>query len=157
MIGPSTRVEDDAFITVSVLGSSCSIGSSSTISGSYIWDNVHVGSGCEVVDSIVAAGARLENGVKLAKGCIVARDVVLGRGTELPPFTRVSKEMPEDGEDWEGREDGESILYPCLNWGLTLGNSQVGRRICCVGMAERQVPRERRCRVGGRRRGRYLH
>ncbi|KAG8745431.1 hypothetical protein FRC12_014545 [Ceratobasidium sp. 428] len=104
MIGPSTRVEDDAFVTNSVLGTSCSIGAGSTISGSYIWDHVHVGSGCEVVDSIVAAGARLENGVKLAKGCLIARGVVLGPGTVLPPFTRVSSERPEEVEEWEGRE-----------------------------------------------------
>jgi translation initiation factor eIF-2B subunit epsilon len=108
MVGPSTRVEDDAFVTNSVLGSSCSIGTGSTISGSYIWDKVHVGNGCEVVDSIVASGVQLENGVKLAKGCLVARGVVLGAGTVLPPFTRVSKERPEEVEEWEGREEGES-------------------------------------------------
>lgn len=136
MIGPSTRVEDDAFITSSVLGSSCSIGSGSTISSSYIWDNVHAGSGCEVVESIVAAGVRLESGVKLAKGCIIAKEVVLGKGTVLPPFTRVSKEMPEDAEDWEGRENGGSLLRLSLDRGLILRNSQVGRRVCCVGVAE---------------------
>lgn len=100
-------VEDDAFIVNSVLGARCEIGTGSTISGSYIWDNVHVGSGCEVVESIVAAGVKLEKGVKLARGCIVARGVVLGQGTQLPPFSRVSSTQPEGVDEWAGREQGE--------------------------------------------------
>ncbi|KAB5596467.1 Translation initiation factor eIF-2B epsilon subunit [Ceratobasidium theobromae] len=107
MIGPSTMVEDDAFIVNSVLGARCEIGTGSTISGSYIWDNVHVGSGCEVVESIVAAGVKLEKGVKLARGCIVARGVVLGQGTQLPPFSRVSSTQPEGVDEWAGREQVE--------------------------------------------------
>ncbi|KDN51738.1 hypothetical protein RSAG8_00286, partial [Rhizoctonia solani AG-8 WAC10335] len=104
MIGPSTRIEDDAFITNSVLGAGCEIGSGSTISGSYLFDHVHVGAGCDIVDSIIATRVKLERGVKLAKGCIIARGVVLGEGTILPPFSRVSSAKPEDVEEWEGRE-----------------------------------------------------
>ncbi|KAH7340806.1 nucleotide-diphospho-sugar transferase [Rhizoctonia solani] len=111
MIGPSTRAEDDAFVTNTVLGTSCEIGSGSTISGSYLFDQVHVGIGCDIVDSIIADGVRLERGVKLAKGCIIAKGVVLGEGTVLPPFSRVSREQPEEVEDWEGREEGMSGIF----------------------------------------------
>ncbi|CCO28051.1 translation initiation factor eIF-2B epsilon subunit [Rhizoctonia solani AG-1 IB] len=89
MIGPSTRVEDDAFVNNSVLGASCEVGSGSTVSGSYLFDNIQIG---------------IERGVKIAKGCIIGKGVALGEGTVLPPFTRVSKEQPEDIEEW-GQSD----------------------------------------------------
>ncbi|KAF8682647.1 Nucleotide-diphospho-sugar transferase [Rhizoctonia solani] len=107
MVGPSTRVEDDAFVTNSVLGASCEIGSGSTISGSYLFNDVHIGVRCQVVDSIIGDGVRLERGVKVDKGCIIAKGVVLGEGTVLSPFTRISKEQPEDAEEWEGSDQVE--------------------------------------------------
>jgi translation initiation factor eIF-2B subunit epsilon len=106
MIGPSTRVEDDAFVNNSVLGASCEVGSGSTVSGSYLFDNIHIGVRCEVVDSIIADGVKIERGVKIAKGCIIGKGVVLGEGTVLPPFTRVSKEQPEDIEEWGQSDEG---------------------------------------------------
>ncbi|QRW27425.1 translation initiation factor eIF-2B epsilon subunit [Rhizoctonia solani] len=98
MVGPSTRVEDDAFVTNSVLGASCEIGSGSTISGSYLFNDVHIGVRCQVVDSIIGDG-----------GCIIAKGVVLGEGTVLSPFTRISKEQPEDAKN--GREVIKALVY----------------------------------------------
>ncbi|KAH7107522.1 nucleotide-diphospho-sugar transferase [Auriculariales sp. MPI-PUGE-AT-0066] len=99
MIGGGSRLEDKTAVEGSVLGTNSVIGASSTVSNSFLWNDVKVGPGCSVESSILASGVTLLENTRLGRGCLVGEGVVLGPNIDLPAFSRISGERPEDEDD----------------------------------------------------------
>ncbi|BGP38404.1 translation initiation factor eIF-2B epsilon subunit, GEF [Rhodotorula kratochvilovae] len=96
LIGASSVIGPNTFITHSVLGAGVRTGSSCHVSGSYLLAGAVLGDGCVVRDSVIGEGAVLAPGSVVEGGALVAPGVVLGQGAKLDG-NRVSLE-PFEGE-----------------------------------------------------------
>ena len=118
LIGPSTRVHDEAQVTTSTIGARCSIGAATVLRNAYIFNDVTIGPNCVLESCIIGAGVQIGEGSRIARGSLVADGVKLGPGTVLRSFDRVSrrrqKSTPttignstEEDESDEGDADSE--------------------------------------------------
>ena len=118
LIGPSTRVHDEAQVTTSTIGARCSIGAATVLRNAYIFNDVTIGPNCVLESCIIGAGVQIGEGSRIARGSLVADGVKLGPGTVLRSFDRVSKRRQkstpttignstEEDESDEGDADSE--------------------------------------------------
>jgi translation initiation factor eIF-2B subunit epsilon len=118
LIGPSTRVYDEAQVTTSTIGARCSIGAATVLRNAYIFNDVTIGPNCVLESCIIGAGVQVGEGSRIARGSLVADGVKLGPGTVLRSFDRASKRRQkstpttignstEEDESDEGDADSE--------------------------------------------------
>jgi translation initiation factor eIF-2B subunit epsilon len=106
-VGPRSRIQDDAVLDRTVIGSDCIIGPRAIIRNSTIWDGVHIGDGCFIVDSIVGNGVRIGDNSRVQRGSLIGENTVLGNDASLPAFSKVAAYPPPD-EDWD-EDSGEAV------------------------------------------------
>ncbi|KAI9510867.1 nucleotide-diphospho-sugar transferase [Russula earlei] len=92
LIGPSTRIHDEAQVIVSTIGARCSIGAGTALRNAYIFDDVTIGPSCVLESCIVGAGVQIGEGSRIDRGSLIGDGVKLGPGTVLKSFERVSKQ-----------------------------------------------------------------
>ena len=118
LIGPSTRIHDEAQVVASTIGARCSIGAATVLRNAYIFDDVTIGTNCILESCIVGAGVRIGEGSRIARGSLIADGAKLGPGTALKSFDRISKrkqksistavgEVTEEDESDDGDADSE--------------------------------------------------
>ena len=136
VIGAGTTVGPATFISRSVLGNDCRIGSRVRLVDAYIWDGVVVGDDVVVETSILCSGARIEKGVKLRGGCIVSYGVSVGPDVEIPEGTYLTLHQSDSttetdstdllgasgrGHVWTAEEDSDKEEGGRNVWGQILG------------------------------------
>ncbi|KAI9633264.1 nucleotide-diphospho-sugar transferase, partial [Dioszegia hungarica] len=108
LIGPASSLQSNTSILRSTLGTLTTLGPNSSITDSYIFDNVLVGSHCHLDNCIIGKDVVIADDVTVGRGALVGDGVKLGKGVQVPPWTRVGRERwrPEGWE--EGDEDQEA-------------------------------------------------
>lgn len=98
LVGSSSTIGPNTFITHSVLGARVTTGSSCHISNSFIFAGAQLGDGCVVKDSVIGEGVEIAPGAVVEGGSLVGAGVVLGKGAKLEG-NRVSLEQYEGDVD----------------------------------------------------------
>ncbi|MFX0094579.1 MAG: sugar phosphate nucleotidyltransferase [Candidatus Hodarchaeota archaeon] len=87
-LGTNVRIREGAIIKpLTVIGSSCQIGSKSIIEGSVCWENVTIGSNCKITKAILCDGATIEDNCTLEPGSIIGQNVIVSSGSTLQKGT----------------------------------------------------------------------
>ncbi|CDO72848.1 hypothetical protein BN946_scf185002.g33 [Trametes cinnabarina] len=114
LIGSHTTIEANATVHASVIGQRCKIGPGVVLRNAYVFDDTQIGAGCVIENSIVGARVRLGDRCHVPRGCLIADGVVIGEGTKLRKFERVSRkreaakpEQANDANDEEAEEDSD--------------------------------------------------
>ncbi|GAA5862554.1 hypothetical protein JCM3774_001056 [Rhodotorula dairenensis] len=115
LIGTSSRIGPNAYISHSVLGESVQTGSSCQVVNSYVFAGAVLGDGCVVRDSVVGEGVRIAPCAVIEQGCLIASGAVIGHGAKLRAC-RVSLEE-YDGDEFDARgctlgEGAQGHLWP---------------------------------------------
>jgi hypothetical protein len=101
LIGTSSRIGPNTYISHSVLGDSVQTGSSCQIVNSYVFAGAVLGDGCVVRDSVVGESVRIAPGAVVEQGCLIAAGAVIGEEAKLRGC-RVSLEE-YDGDEFDVR------------------------------------------------------
>ncbi|KAH9001219.1 nucleotide-diphospho-sugar transferase [Lactarius akahatsu] len=100
-----SRLGDGAQVVASTLGARCSVGPDTVLRNAYVFDDVTIGPNCVLESCIIGAGVQVGERSRIARGSL------LGPGTVLMPFERVSrrkqKSVPVIGEPAEEDDDGD--------------------------------------------------
>jgi len=107
LIGSSARISDRARILASVIGKECKIGAGTVIRDSYIFDGTSIGPECVIERSIVGTGVVMGEKSRVSRGCLIGDGVVLGPGSTLKPFERLSVKRSDHAKVEEGDEDSD--------------------------------------------------
>lgn len=99
-----------------MIGQNCTIGASSIIKNSYIFENTIIGARCVVERSIIGAGVMIKDGSHIPLGCLIAEGVVIGPDAMLDPYERLSVKRNEiigageDGDRVDDNDDDDSDI-----------------------------------------------
>lgn len=89
-----------------MIGQNCTIGASSIIKNSYIFENTIIGARCIIERSIIAAGVTVKDNSHVPLGCLIGEGVVIGPNAILDPYERLSVRRKEIIGGGSGGEDG---------------------------------------------------
>ncbi|EDQ89397.1 uncharacterized protein MONBRDRAFT_25519 [Monosiga brevicollis MX1] len=110
-VGHDTRVGIDgqAVTTIrdSVIGSSCRIGSGSSLDNAYVLNDCIIGNNCRLKKVFLGEGVQLLDNVEIGEGCVIGDRVVLGPNITLKPNTKISRAQVVE-EEWGADSDEES-------------------------------------------------
>jgi len=90
VIGRWSTVGNHTKLLRSSIGRRCKIGANVTIVDSHIWDDATIEDNAVVRLSVICSGAIIKKNAKINKGCILSYNTIVGEGTELPPYTRLT-------------------------------------------------------------------
>ena len=114
LLGAHTRVDEHTIVSESVLGHRVSVGPSSAVRNSYLWDDVAIGRNCVIDGCILGRGVLILDHVHLTHGTMVGDGCVIGPDASLPAFSRVSMHgyrACEDDSDTEAADaDADTTL-----------------------------------------------
>ncbi|KAI9142814.1 nucleotide-diphospho-sugar transferase [Paraphysoderma sedebokerense] len=126
VVGKSTEIGECTSISDSVIGRNCKIGQNVTIKGAYLWDNCVVEDGSKIEKSILGYNVHLCQNVKVNKGCLLATNVKVGKGKEIPAFTRLSRRRKVE-DSFDASDDEEKIITPGDDYDVeVVGHDGVG-------------------------------
>ncbi|EJU05368.1 nucleotide-diphospho-sugar transferase [Dacryopinax primogenitus] len=109
ILGPSTRIHDNARIENSVIGPRCSIGPGTIIRDSFIWNDAYVEGSCVIEGCIIGQSVHIGTGSVVRKGCLIGDGTRLGPKANVVEFKRISREKPEDEDEEEGDEEKHEL------------------------------------------------
>ena len=116
LIGPRSALAHNTSVHQSTLGADCTIGPNTTVSLSYVFDDVRIGASCTLQECMIGRGVEIRDGVKIGKGVLIGNGVSLGRGIVVPDFARVGREryrpdnLDEEDEDEETEEERGGLI-----------------------------------------------
>lgn len=107
MLGSDCFIGEDCRIQGSILGNGCHLDAKVNLTGSHVWDNVHISEGATVVESILADGCVIKAGAVISRGCIVGAGCVVGEKVVLPEFTRLTLATESEDDDFDDDWDDD--------------------------------------------------
>ncbi|WWC90224.1 uncharacterized protein L201_005157 [Kwoniella dendrophila CBS 6074] len=106
LIGPRSALAHNTHIHQSTLGGDCTVGPGTTITQSYVFDDVRIGANCILRECIIGEGVIIGDDVKVGKGALLGNGVRLGKGTIIPEFARIGRDRYK-GDDYDSDEEEE--------------------------------------------------
>ncbi|XP_071038354.1 translation initiation factor eIF2B subunit epsilon [Parasteatoda tepidariorum] len=106
ILGSGTKIDENTFISNSVIGRNCTIGKNVVVKGSYLWDNIVIKDNCILDTCLLADTVILNSNVNIQPGCVLGSEVVIGEGVTLPPCTKLQSQVYTEDDSF-GEEDFE--------------------------------------------------
>ena len=110
VLGEGTVLEEGVEISNCVIGPNCTIKRGAKLSHCHVWEQVVVESDVSIVYSIIGNKCVIKEGASVGKGSLLSSGVVIGRGMQVPEFTRLSRKHTtacSDDEDSDSEEEEE--------------------------------------------------
>lgn len=119
-IGKGSSIGNNTIVSNSVIGNGCKIGDNVLISGCYVWNNVIIEDGCKLSHSILCDGVVLKSGSVLEPGVVLSFNVVVGRESVVPSYSKVSLhpepvKQDSDEELEYADNDNNTVIVPPIN------------------------------------------
>ena len=112
VVGAGTRIGDGAVVAGgSVVGRGSAIGSRAAVVGSVLGARCSVGDGAVVLHSMLCDGAVVLPGARVERGCVLSFGVVVGAGSVVPAFSRVSLMRPKEVKKGGDGDGDDGALY----------------------------------------------
>ena len=113
VVGAGARIGAGAVVAGgSVVGRDSAIGSRAAVVGSVLGRRCVVGDGAVVLSSLLCDGAVVLPGARVERGCVLSFGVVVGAGSVVPAFSRVSLMRPKQASrEGGGDGDGDGAHY----------------------------------------------
>mmetsp|Transcript_23428 Transcript_23428/g.39739 ORF Transcript_23428/g.39739 Transcript_23428/m.39739 type:complete len:780 (+) Transcript_23428:64-2403(+) len=109
VLGRGTVLEEGVQVSNCVIGPNCTIKKGAQLSHCHLWENVVVESNVNIVYSIVGDRCVLKEGACIGRGSLLSGGVVIGKGVEIPPYSRLSsKHVTSCSDDDESDSDESS-------------------------------------------------
>ncbi len=111
VVGQSSKIGTKSRISRSTVGRNCCIGNNVIIEDSYIWDDVVVEDNCTIKHAIICNGVKVCAGVSVTEGCILSYNVVVDKGIDLKPGSRLTTKHQSklssnlSDPEWEDEND----------------------------------------------------
>lgn len=123
VLGRGTVLEEGVQVSNCVIGPNCTIKKGANLSHCHVWAGVVIESNANIVYSIIGDKCVIKEGANIGKGSLLSGGVVIGKGVQIPPFTRLSSkhtyccsddEMDSDSDE-SASGDSENDTAATLN------------------------------------------
>lgn len=136
LVSSMCRIGLGSEVQESTLCAGVSVGSTSTVLSSHLYEDVKVGDGCSLTSCIIGKKATVLDGVTIERGCIVGDYCVVGPNVTLQAGTRVAiskrrRSSNDDEDDDDDSDDGKVDLnaipaLPPVAADSRLGSQSIG-------------------------------